>query len=346
MPHGRQGYVTARLSEHEGRVLWKAMFRDVGARCLATPALGRALVKLGALLVLLACALWLGWFATSWPERALAAVFLALLLAQFAFMAHDAGHGALSASPAANRALGQLAMTAIAGLAFDEWIERHHAHHRFCQDESRDPDMAVSFVASLTVESRRDKSALGNFMTRHQATHIWALTLLFGHSQRHLSQAAVLRNPRRYRLDAMLLLVHGGLWLGVPCLLLGVPLSAALLVYVVPATLLGPYLAAIFWVNHIGMPLVRDREPFSFAERQVVTSRTITSPPACDWLFGGLNYQIEHHLFPQVPSCRLPELQAIVRAHLARHQVAYNGVTWREAVRLVAAHLRHVARAA
>jgi predicted CoA-binding protein len=62
-------------------------------------------------------------------------------------------------------------------------------------------------------------------------------------------------------------------------------------------------------------------------------------------LFGGLNYQIEHHLFPQVPSWRLPDLQPVVRAHLARHRVAYNGVTWREAVRLVAAHLRHIARA-
>ena len=345
MPHQRQAYVTARLSERDGRALWLAMFQDVSARRLADPALARSLARAGALLLLLAAALCLGWFATSWLERVAASVGLALLLAQFAFIGHDAGHGSLSASAATNRTLGQLAMTVVAGLAFDEWIARHRAHHRFCQDEARDPDMAVSVVASLTMEAGRTKGALGRFMTRHQATHIWALTLLFGHSQRHLSQGAALASPRRHGLDTALLLCHGALWFGVPCLFLDVSLPAALLVYLLPATLLGPYLAAIFWVNHVGMPLVRHNEPFSFTERQVVTSRTITSPTACNWLFGGLNYQIEHHLFPQVPSCRLPELQAIVRAHLARHRVHYNGVTWRDAVRLVAAHLRHVARA-
>ena len=228
----------------------------------------------------------------------------------------------------------------------DEWIARHRAHHRYCQDEARDPDMAVAVVASLTEESNRRKGAVGRFITRHQAVYIWLLSLLFGHSQRHLSQAAVLGELPRLRLDAATIVLHYSLWFGVPCLLLEVPFLTALLAYALPATLLGPYLAGIFWVNHVGMPLVRKVESFSFLEHQVATSRTIINPPAWNWLFGGLNFQIEHHLFPQVPSCRLPALQSIVRAHLERQRIAYNGVPWREAVRLIAAHLRRVARAA
>jgi fatty acid desaturase len=345
VPYESQIYAEPKLSDHEGRALWQSIYRDLRIQRLLTSSLTKTLIKQGFLTVLLVAALWLSWFATSWMEYAVAWTALALLLAQFAFVGHDAGHGSITWKPAINRAIGQFSMTLVAGLAFDEWIARHLAHHRFCQDETRDPDMAVAFVASLTVESKLRKGPLGRLLTRCQSVHIWLLTLLFGHSQRHLSQIAVLCSPRRNRLDAVILILHFTLWFGVPCLLLDAPFLAALLAYAIPATLLGPYLAAIFWVNHIGMPLIRKVESFSFFEHQVVTSRTITNPPAWDWFFGGLNYQIEHHLFPRVASHRLPAVQTIVRRHFALHHIAYNGVSWHEAVRMIAAHFRQVAHA-
>ncbi|MGH8765217.1 MAG: fatty acid desaturase family protein [Burkholderiales bacterium] len=342
----RQGYAEARLADHEGRALWQALFRDVQEQRLIAPSLARSVVKLLVLSVLLAAALALGWGASSWLERVAAWGGLALLLAQFAFIGHDAGHGSIARLSVVNRALGQLAMTLVTGLAFNEWIARHREHHQYCQDEARDPDMDVAVVVSLTAHSRTRKGALGRFMTRYQAVHVWLLSFFFGHSQRYLSQAVVLAHPRRHGQDAAMLLLHYGLWFGVPCVLLQVPFSAAVLAYVVPLTLLGPYLAAIFWVNHIGMPLVRRVEDFSFFEHQVLTSRTILNPPGWNWLFGGLNFQIEHHLFPQVPSCRLPALQPIVRELFARQRIAYNGMSWGQAVRMIAAHFRRVARAA
>lgn len=325
--------------------MWLALFQDVNRRRLLAPSLPAALLKLALLGAALAAALWLAWTGSAWAVLA-ACVMLALLLAQFAFVGHDAGHGSIGRKPAVNRAFGQLAMTLVTGLAFDEWIGRHRQHHQFCQDESRDPDMSVACVVSLTAEAKRRKGALGRFLTRHQASHVWLLSFFFGHSQRHLSQAAVLSGIRRHRLDAAMLCLHCALWFAVPCLLLEVPLQRALLVYLAPVTVLGPYLAAIFWVNHVGMPLIRDVGRFSFFEHQVVTSRTIANPPSWDWLFGGLNFQIEHHLFPQVPSHRLAAVQAIVREHFARSRIAYRSLPWREAVRSVATHFRDIARAA
>jgi fatty acid desaturase len=340
-----QTYAEARLSDREGRAHWRALFDAVKARRLMAPSLPRTLLKLAALLPLLGATLWLAWFGGSWAAAGAGYVGLALVLAQFAFVGHDAGHGSVSARGALNRALGQAAMTLVTGLAFDEWIGRHRAHHQFCQDEARDPDMAVALVVSLTERSRRAKGPLGRWLTRQQWLHIWLLSLFFGHSQRLLSQAAVLAHPRRFRLDGAMLGLHFGLWFGLP-LALGAPFAAALLAYLVPLTLLGPYLAAIFWVNHIGMPLVDEPESFSFFEHQAATSRTIVNPPGWDWLFGGLNFQVEHHLFPQVPSDRLGALHGIVRAHFARAGLAYNAATWPEAVAAVARHLRRVARAA
>ena len=338
-----QTCVEAKFTDQEGRALWLAMFRDVKSRELMASAFARTLAKLGMLFVLLGAALWLAWFGASWLELAAGYAGLSLLLAQFAFVGHDAGHGSLSGRAGVDRALGQLSMTFVTGLAFDEWIARHRTHHQFCQDEARDLDMAVAFVVSLTEKSRRRKGALGRLMTRYQAFHIWALSLFFGHSQRHLSQVAVLKEPRTRKLDGTVLLLHLGLWFALPCLALDVSFDKALLAYLIPLTLLGPHLAAIFWVNHIGMPLVEKVERFSFFEHQYVTSRTIVNPPAWNWLFGGLNFQIEHHLFPQVPSIRLPAVQAIVREHFALQRIAYHGVPWWGAVRSIAAHLRAVA---
>lgn len=339
-----QSYADARLSPQQGRALWRAMRAELAERGLFAPSLARSLIKLASLLVLLAAALGLAWLADSVLELAVACCALALILAQLAFIGHDAGHGSLAPTRVLNRAFGQIAMTVVTGLAFDEWIARHRMHHRYCQDASRDPDMAVTWVASLTLESVRDKGALGRFMTRHQALHVWLLALLFGHSQRHLSQLGAWKDLRRRRLDASMLLAHLALWFGVPSVLLGVPPLTALLVYLVPVTLLGPYLAAIFWINHVGMPLIGRATSFSFVEHQVVTSRTVESPRGLGFLFGGLNLQVEHHLFPGVPSHRLIAAQTTVRSHLERCGVGYRAMPWPAAVREVATHLYRVAR--
>lgn len=334
------------LSLREGRAVWLAMRRDVEIQGLLAASALRTGVKAALLAVALAAALALAWTSASLLQSFAAWTALALLLAQFAFIGHDAGHFSAARGANANRAFGQLCMTLVTGLAFDEWIARHRAHHRHCQVEAHDPDMAVDAVVSLTERSREAKGPFGRFMTRHQGSTIWVLSLLFGHSQRHLSQWAVLRAPRRFPVDALVLVPHFGLWFALPCLVLGVPAGTALLAYLVPLTLLGPYLAAIFWVNHVGMPLVDAPGRFSFLEHQAATSRTVLCARPWHWLFGGLNFQVEHHLFPAVPSARLARVQAIVRRHLEGGPVGYNTVSWPQAVAAVGRHLRAVARAA
>jgi fatty acid desaturase len=235
-------------------------------------------------------------------------------------------------------------MTVVTGLAFDEWIDRHRAHHRFCQVEAHDPDMDVSHVIALTAASFENKGRLGKFMLRHQYLFIWPLSLFFGHSQRHLSQLGVFKKLRRYPMDALALILHFSLWFGVPCFVLNVSFSAALFSYIVPLFILGPHLAAIFWVNHIGMPLIKNMEEFSFFEHQYVTSRSISCSSGLHWFFGGLNFQIEHHLFPQVPSYRLRRVKLIVQRHFASRQIAYSEISWFQAVRAITLHLRALSR--
>jgi fatty acid desaturase len=328
-----------------GQAVWRSAHDELRAAGLLAPALGPTVARLLMFGLALLAALLFAWTGGPWAAVA-ASLPIAGLLAQLAFIGHDAGHGAVHRRPAVNRAVGQWAMTVFTGLAFDEWIARHRAHHRHCQDEHQDPDMAVDLVVSLTAGSRQRKGRLGRWLTRHQGVLIGPLSLLFAHSQRLQSQAAVLASPRHQALDAVGLLLHFGLWFAVPCGLLGVPWALAVAVYLLPLTLLGPYLAAIFWVNHIGMPLVARAEAFSFLEHQVVTSRTVINPPRWHWVFGGLNFQVEHHLFPMVPSRRLAAVQPVVQRHLQGCGLPYCAVSWPAAVLAIHRHLRHVARPA
>ncbi|EGF32091.1 Fatty acid desaturase [Oxalobacteraceae bacterium IMCC9480] len=341
-----QATIKPKLSKQTGHAVWCSVLAEVNAQQLSATTTRQTIIRLAALCGLLGGALAMAWSSTSslWMLSA-AYLLIALLLAQAAFIGHSAGHGSISRNDRLNRTLGQFSMTLLTGLAFDEWIARHRDHHRYCQDEDQDPDLMVDLFVSLTDKSRCRKGRLGRFLTRYQAVHIWLLSLLFGHSQRHLSQAAVLRKLQRYRLDAAMLLLHLALWFGLPCLVLDVPVRLALLAYLVPLTILGPYLAAIFWVNHMGMPLIEDASAFSFLEHQTVTSRTILNAPRWDWLFGGLNFQIEHHLFPKVPTTRLAAVQTIVRRHFDEQGIAYHGVSWRAAVSAIHAHLRKMATA-
>ena len=338
-----QSYIQPRFTKQEGRALWQAMLEDVTARNLIVPSIYRTLVSTFILSILLGVTLYFSWTENSIVLLSISYMFIALLLAQFAFIGHNAGHGSVSKNSVVNRIIGQICMTLVTGLTFDEWIGRHRAHHQYCQHEERDPDMEVDFIVSLTEKSKQKKGSVGLFFTRFQALHIWLLSFVFGHSQRHLSQIASLRNPRLYTLDTIILFFHFMFWFGLPCLLLDVPFIVALLTYIIPLTLLGPYLAGIFWVNHIGMPLIDKVEDFSFLEHQYATSRTIINPPSLNWVFGGLNFQIEHHLFPQVPSYHLMEVQKIVKKHFERNEIEYYGISWWDAVRAIKVHLHKIA---
>lgn len=328
------------LDHKEGQRIWSEILQAAKNQKLTAPTVARSLAKLSFLTACFAIALIFAWFTTIPLALCLAILFLSILMSQFAFLGHDAGHGTISRSSVTNRLFGQFSMTLIAGMCFDAWFRTHKAHHQFCQNEDKDPDMAVSTVVSLTHKSSLNKGAVGQFFTKYQHIHIWFLSLFFAHSQRHLTQVDALR--WRCFLDGFVTLLHLSIWILIP-LCFDVSLSRILLVYFIPAFILGPHLAAIFWVNHIGMPVIERQERFSFLEHQALTSRTVTIPKGMHWLFGGLDFQIEHHLLSQVPSHRLKDLQKIVISAFREHRIAYAGKSWWETIRDIRGHLKSIA---
>ena len=80
--------------------------------------------------------------------------------------------------------------------------------------------------------------------------------------------------------------------------------------------LFGLLLGGAFAPNHTGMPIVAHNEKIDFLRRQVLMSRNIRGGWPTHFALGGLNYQIEHHLFPSMPRSNLRRAQPIVRDYL------------------------------
>jgi fatty acid desaturase len=110
--------------------------------------------------------------------------------------------------------------------------------------------------------------------------------------------------------------------------------------------LFGVYVGSITMANHWGMPMPEDTE-LGFVAHQVSTSRNVAGGALADLWFGGLNRQIEHHLFPSMPRVNLALARPIVQAHCESHEIEYVERSFAQtygdiyrAMRSVALHVR------
>ena len=138
-----------------------------------------------------------------------------------------------------------------------------------------------------------------------------------------MSGVRALRDPRLKRrgLEATLLFTHFAGYLALLFLVLSP--GKAVLFLVVHQALWGIYMGSIFAPNHKGMPMLTGKDRPDFLRRQVLTSRNVRGNWFVDNALGGLNYQIEHHLFPSMPSPHLRRAQPIVRDYCAELGVSY-----------------------
>lgn len=272
-----------------------------------------------------------------WPVRALAIALAAFMTVQAGFIAHEAGHGAITRERRTASFIGQVFHTLLAGFASSYFQHIHRRHHPHCNDRSRDPDMQSEFV-SMYRESAMAKSGIGRALTRCQARLIWLLIGLQGWTLKLDGLRYVLGNLRRTRFDQIFLVLHAAFWLLPPVLVLG--FVGALLNYSLMTVLVGFYVGSIFVVNHVGTRVIEPAEPVSFFEQELSVTRNLGSSRLHDFVFGGVNNHIEHHLFPSMASARLRAARRITRDFCRRHGLAYREMGWLAAAREVTAHFR------
>ncbi len=274
-------------------------------------------VKIAVMVVLFAAG-WAGFFAVgdSWWQLAVA-VYLAVIFGQIGFLAHEAGHRQIFRSRRRNDIVGLAGGNLLIGLSYGWWIGKHNRHHSHPNQLGKDPDISIAVIA-FTPEQARERRGLLRAMARYQAYLLFPLLLLEAVSVHVISARAVLLGPVRRRW----LLAHGALYL--TAVLLGLHPLRALAFIAVQQGLLGLYMGSAFAPNHKGMLVLGEHEKLDFFRRQVLTSRNVSGGPVVETLLGGLNYQIEHHLFPAMPRPCLRRCRTLVRAFCTQTGVLYS----------------------
>ncbi|WP_427015681.1 fatty acid desaturase family protein [Pseudarthrobacter sp. P1] len=276
----------------------------------------------------------------TWFQLLVAGV-LGILFTQFAFLAHEAAHHQIFASGRANDWSARILGPLLVGISYAMWVRKHSAHHQHPNVKGKDPDIHIGVLA-FHEEGAATKHGLPALVTRHQGTLFFPLILFLGFAL-VLDSAKTLcgRRPVKYRtVEISLLLARFSAYLAVVFWML--PLGMAFAFVGVQMGVFGFYMGASFAPNHKGMPILEAGSRVDFLTRQVVTSRNIRGGFFMDTLMGGLNHQVEHHLFPDMARPQLRRATALVRQACDSEGIPFTETTLLQSYKIVVAYLNRV----
>ena len=229
---------------------------------------------------------------------------------------HEGSHGSFSSRSGENQLLVHIVLPLFAGISALYWKHKHNGlHHGHPNVVGADPDIELWPMASSRSEYERAGKVLRWFQRNVQGYLFWPAATTLSTMMRLPSYSFIYRQLRTRsakRLvlsDTVCLVAHYALWVGLPSLYFGfLPVFA---LYMTIWALVGVMLAVIFTPAHLGLPLLVDQH--HDWRHQLETTRNIRTPRWLSYFYVGLDYQIEHHIFPQIPHQNLPRASAIMR---------------------------------
>nr|WP_236779206.1 acyl-CoA desaturase [Agromyces seonyuensis] len=280
----------------------------------------------------------------SWLQLLMAGA-LGVILTQFAFVAHEASHRQVLESGPANDRLGRFLASFVVGMSYAWWMTKHTRHHANPNRVGHDPDIEFDTISFQESDAARQRGLMA-LLTRKQGYAFFPLLLLEGLNLHWRSlQTLTAREPVKGRwIELGFIVTRFALYLGV--LFTFLPLGMAFAFLGVQLGVFGVYMGASFAPNHKGMEIIPAHVKLDFFSKQVRTSRNISGGVWASALMGGLNYQVEHHLFPSMPRPHLARARDIVREHCRTLGVPYTETNIVRSYGIVIEYLNRVGLAA
>jgi fatty acid desaturase/predicted heme/steroid binding protein len=298
----------------------------------------------------------------------LGALFLGLFWQQSGWLAHDFLHHQVFKNRTYGDMVGIFIGNFCQGFSGAWWKDKHNAHHAVPnlhasspEAHDGDPDIDTMPLLAWSLNMARQIQASdvwGQFFIKHQAFLYFPLLLLariawvnsafqfvFGRSMMkweapHWDEARQKMKHKGWEKAALFGFLG---WMG--WLHFQLPLLHILPFFILSQTSAGFMLALVFGVGHNGMATYEAAERPDFWRLQVSTTRNVTSNPLIGWFCGGLQYQVEHHLFPDCPRHSLGEVHKHVEKFCQEHEVTYHEATlWKGSVEVLD-HLSDVSEA-
>jgi fatty acid desaturase len=278
----------------------------------------------------------------SWLQLLMAGA-LGLILTQFAFIAHEASHRQVFESGPTNDRVGRLLANGVVGISYSWWMTKHTRHHANPNKVGKDPDIANDTIV-FTEEGAATHRGFLALVTRYQGWLFFPLLTLEGLNLHVTSIRSLFSGPPSTVMARVreLVIISLRLALYLTAVFWVLPLGMAFAFVGVQMAVFGVYMGASFAPNHKGMAIIPADSRLDFLSKQVLTSHNIRGGWWASILMGGLNYQIEHHLFPSMPRPHLARAREIVREHCAHLGIPYTETSLIQSYGIVVRYLNRV----
>ena len=249
------------------------------------------------------------------------AIFLAFVFGQIGYIGHDAGHMGICKSARGNIITGYVTSSLIS-VSQSWWITEHNQHHRTPNNLDEDPHTLIPIMA-FSEKKAQKMQGFARKMTAYQAFYFIPMTALesFGMRWSSIKFLTGKRRPKSSLIECTCIAVHISIYIGL--LLYALNPWHALAFVAVHQALFGLYYGMVFAPNHKGMLILEEDSKLDFVRTQVLTTRNVKPNFIVDFLYGGLNYQIEHHLFTMMPRNNLGKARPIIKEFCKQRGIPY-----------------------
>lgn len=279
----------------------------------------------------------------SWFQLLIAAA-LGIVFTQVAFLAHEAAHRQILSSGPANFRLAR-ALAGVVGMSYHWWDSKHTRHHGNPNQVGKDPDIEVDTISFLEEDAAKSRGFI-RLITRKQGWLFFPLLTLEGINLHYLGIKHLVTRRKVKGRWIELSLIAARLALVIVPVFLMLPLGMAFAFMGVQLAVFGVYMGASFAPNHKGMAIIAPDARLDFFSKQVRTSRNIKGGWWATVLMGGLNHQVEHHLFPNMSRLHLSKARGIVRDYCSANDVPYTETSLGRSYAIVIDYLNRVGLAA
>ncbi|MEE2788435.1 MAG: acyl-CoA desaturase [Myxococcota bacterium] len=252
----------------------------------------------------------------------------------FVMIGHEGCHRGLSSNPKRNALIANWCFPLFSGLSAQYWSHKHNIlHHAYPNVHLDDPDVDLWPMAS-TKDAYLASGPLRRWFQRNlQGYCFWPLTSFMVWTMRFHSVVFSYRYfkkrgaNRRWATDVGCMAGHYTCWVIVPSILFG---WKAIGFYLLFWAIMSMYLAGVFAPAHIGLPILTGHD--DIWRLQFETTRNLRLPKWLSVFFIGLDYQLEHHLFPKISHLHLPEVAKITERWAKANGLPYHTVGYWEGI--------------
>lgn len=275
----------------------------------------------------------------SWFQLLIAGA-LGIVFTQIAFLTHEAAHRQILSSGPANFRLARILAASI-GMSYSWWDSKHTKHHGNPNQVGKDPDIEVDTISFLEEDAAKSRGLI-RLITRKQGWLFFPLLTLEGLNLHYLGlKHLTTKKNVKGRWIELSIIAARFIVILVPVFMI-LPLGMAFAFMGVQLAVFGVYMGASFAPNHKGMPIIDPNARLDFFSKQVRTSRNVSGGWWVTSFMGGLNYQVEHHLFPNMPRPNLSKAREVVRDYCLANDVPYTETNLIRSYAIVIQYLNRV----